>query len=329
MLSGSTGRFEGWLGHPDWFRNGTSLDPHPAPLPAMLSMADDLAILGNIVSHGCADLILDRILKSARPPYAPGWTATIALAPTLEEAIGFLLTELPSRNPYLQLERAGDSQRADILVRTAVSGPPRALIAIAPLLLFLRQIRLSVDDLSDCLLECDLDRMAGVDAILQDVGLSMRWNAPANRLSIPRDWLGQANEEADPVLWVLARQHLQEPEQRPGHLAQSVAAHIGATLSSRMAVPRLPDVAAAVGLSERTLVRRLGQAGTSFTALVEQERRTLALLLLRDPGHRMQDVAEALGFPDAGRFGRAFRKWFPESPAHYRRRLLRSANPMA
>jgi hypothetical protein len=62
MPSGSLRQFEQWLGNPDWFRDGTGLARHPAALPEVISVADDLAILANIVVHGAAPAIVRRIL---------------------------------------------------------------------------------------------------------------------------------------------------------------------------------------------------------------------------------------------------------------------------
>jgi AraC-like DNA-binding protein len=70
--------------------------------------------------------------------------------------------------------------------------------------------------------------------------------------------------------------------------------------------------AAALGLSVRTLQRRLGELGASYTALVDDARRDLALQLV---GRRStNEIAELLGFSNPGAFFRAFRRWTGTTP---------------
>jgi AraC-like DNA-binding protein len=84
-------------------------------------------------------------------------------------------------------------------------------------------------------------------------------------------------------------------------------------------VPEVDGSARALGMSERTLQRRLGDEGTSFKAVLDGVRRDLSLLYLRDPRHSISDVAFLVGFSEVSAFSRAFRRWTRESPAGFRR----------
>lgn len=75
-------------------------------------------------------------------------------------------------------------------------------------------------------------------------------------------------------------------------------------------------------VSVRTLQRRLGEAGYTYTQLVEAVRRDRACHLVADPKARMCDIAAALGFSDPSSFTRAFRRWTGLEPRAYRRRAL-------
>ena len=325
MPSGYTGRFEDCLGNPDWFRNGTSLAPHPSPMPAMIAMADDLRMIENIVANGQAGRIIDDIIASPNPPFSTRWLATLSLAPTVGEAVMPLIGAIQSRNPYVRLELSCEAGRAAITLSSPVSGQGRLLIGITTLAFIHRAIDLLTGAPQDCLVECEMDRVDDIDAAFRGRKLNILWNADACRLSFPRNWLDLANRESDPVLWAMARERFPTLDPRGSQLPNAVSAHVGASLAIRKTIPSLAEAAASVGLSERTLVRRLGESGESFTRLVEQERRKLALLLLRNPDLPLQEIAESLGYPDSGRFGRAFRKWFDDSPARYRR--IRLAPP--
>jgi AraC-like DNA-binding protein len=78
-------------------------------------------------------------------------------------------------------------------------------------------------------------------------------------------------------------------------------------------------VARALGMSARTLARRLQEAGTSYQAALEETRRGLALDLLGDPALAVYELAFLLGYTEPSTFHRAFRRWTGESPLAWRR----------
>ena len=84
---------------------------------------------------------------------------------------------------------------------------------------------------------------------------------------------------------------------------------------------RVDDVAAALALSTRTLQRKLADAGTSFQAVHDAARQTLAEELLRDSQLNLTDVAFMLGYREQSSFNRACREWFGNTPARTRERL--------
>jgi AraC-like DNA-binding protein len=78
-------------------------------------------------------------------------------------------------------------------------------------------------------------------------------------------------------------------------------------------------VARAVGLSARTLHRRLAQAGTSFEKLLDETRRELAAEYVRRADYSVGEIAYLLGFAETSSFNRAFRRWNGKSPSEFRR----------
>jgi AraC-like DNA-binding protein len=74
-----------------------------------------------------------------------------------------------------------------------------------------------------------------------------------------------------------------------------------------------------LGLSERTLQRRLAELDRGFSSIVEQFRREEAALLLSDPRVAVVEVAARLGYAEQTSFTRAFRRWTGTTPAAWRR----------
>lgn len=84
------------------------------------------------------------------------------------------------------------------------------------------------------------------------------------------------------------------------------------------------DLARALGLSKRTLQRKLAAQGLSFKQVLEQTRYDLALRYLDDPGKSVTDITFLLGFSEQSAFTRAFKRWSGEAPSSYRVRVARA-----
>jgi len=80
----------------------------------------------------------------------------------------------------------------------------------------------------------------------------------------------------------------------------------------------LSEVARDLGLSGRTLQRRITEEGTSFRDLLSEARQELGRQLLSDPSAEIDEVACLLGYQDASSFYRAFRYWEGVTPSRWR-----------
>lgn len=137
----------------------------------------------------------------------------------------------------------------------------------------------------------------------------------------------------EPVLFKFAKQVLQlllqqniEKEDLTSRLKKQIYKHIDSPL-------RLADLAKNMGLSPRTLQRRLQEKQLNFSCLVEEQKKTIALSLLADTDLHASSIANRLGYDDASNFHRAFRKWYPFTPQNYREqcinnRILQKNNPV-
>ncbi len=79
-------------------------------------------------------------------------------------------------------------------------------------------------------------------------------------------------------------------------------------------------VAQGLGMSSRTLTRRLAKDGLTYQGLLDEVRRKLALQYLKDRRINIKKVADLLGYSEASAFYRAFRRWTDSSPAQHRRK---------
>ena len=84
--------------------------------------------------------------------------------------------------------------------------------------------------------------------------------------------------------------------------------------------PTQKGVAAALGMSVRNLQRKLHEEGFSFTSLLEEVRRELALQYLHQKHRSIGEITYLLGFSEPSNFTRAFRRWSGTSPNEFRQR---------
>ena len=78
-------------------------------------------------------------------------------------------------------------------------------------------------------------------------------------------------------------------------------------------------VARALGMSERTLSRKLSGEGTTYDELVDQLRRSLALQHIRAPSISVSQIAWLLGYEGSTSFSHAFVRWTGRSPSAVRK----------
>ena len=168
-----------------------------------------------------------------------------------------------------------------------------------------------------------LDRTQGEPAV------QFAFPAPADVSAYRRAFPGGVQFDADGTFVNFARRALIKRRsgadsalvQKLFRLAQDYygAAHANSEWTSRVrralhahAAPRLvnpEELAAQLGLSARSLWRRLGREGSSFSTLLDEALYERARALLARPRATSTQVAEALGYAELSSFYRAFRRW--------------------
>ena len=80
----------------------------------------------------------------------------------------------------------------------------------------------------------------------------------------------------------------------------------------------LGDVARSLGMSERTLARKLSDEGLNFTEILQQLRHDLAVRYLDDRKLHVSKIAWLLGFHEVSAFTHAFKRWTGKTPSQMR-----------
>lgn len=156
----------------------------------------------------------------------------------------------------------------------------------------------------------------------------VKFGESCNRLVFPSRVLALPIEGASPQLHAVMRRYagdLLQQRMRLQGFSDQVRTAVVETL--RGSQGGADGVASKLGMSARTLNRRLQREGTSFMTLYDDVRRELALSYLDQPSLNIAEVAFMLGFSQTPAFSRAFKRWTGASPIeHRRRRRLRSVS---
>jgi len=83
--------------------------------------------------------------------------------------------------------------------------------------------------------------------------------------------------------------------------------------------PNIDFVAEHLHVSVRTLRRKLAKEGSSFRELLEEVRFQLSKEYLLDTKLPLAEIADLLGYTEAGNFSHAFRRWTGQSPRGFRK----------
>ena len=138
-----------------------------------------------------------------------------------------------------------------------------------------------------------------------------------NRLHVPRAMFDEPLPQADRHTLALCVAQcdvlMQRNEQRRG-----ITAMVRTKLFRESGhFPSLPEVAVELDVHPRTLRRQLADEGTSFRALLNEARSTLAVDLLCNVGLTVDEVSKRLGYTDTSTFCHAFKRWYGVPPSAY------------
>jgi AraC-like DNA-binding protein len=135
----------------------------------------------------------------------------------------------------------------------------------------------------------------------------------------------RAFQAADAALGTVIRRRLDralEKLDRP--LGASTEARVRRLLIEGMGQEKLSvtTIGREMGMSARTLSRRLVEEGTSFRHIQDQVRHQLAVALLGDASVSIAEVAFFLGYAEPAPFHRSFKRWTGMTPQAHRRAIL-------
>lgn len=149
-------------------------------------------------------------------------------------------------------------------------------------------------------------------------GVPVRFRAARAAIVIDKELLSAPISNADNYLLQILTQHAEDVLERlpnTSNFYHAVQNSIASRLQSGQT--SIGDVAKDLGMSPRTLARRLKEQDISYRDLLNQLRRQLALRYLSDGHHTHAQIAYLLGFTDVSAFSHAFKRWTGSPPSRF------------
>jgi AraC-like DNA-binding protein len=145
------------------------------------------------------------------------------------------------------------------------------------------------------------------------------FNAAVSGIAFSSDWLQLPVEGADNAAHgMIAKALLEAEASDPLDFSEQVQIVLHQMVLSGNASAN--SIAEQLGISERTLRRRLEAEGANLMQLVNRVRFELAQQLLQDTDLSVSGIATALQYSDPNAFSRAFHTWSTLSPTQWRAR---------
>ncbi|WP_411028802.1 AraC family transcriptional regulator ligand-binding domain-containing protein [Spongiimicrobium sp. 3-5] len=86
-------------------------------------------------------------------------------------------------------------------------------------------------------------------------------------------------------------------------------------------IPSIVAIGEHMGMSNRTLTRRLAENGVTFRDLIQKKQEEISKILLRDASRSISEIAFETGFSEQSAFNRAFKRWVGKTPIEFRKSL--------
>jgi AraC-like DNA-binding protein len=163
-------------------------------------------------------------------------------------------------------------------------------------------------------------RLAGTSEMERFVGTKVEFSANTDEFALDIESRELPLTHADPYLNMLLLKYCEAVlADRKGDVSR-LRTRVENAISSALPHGRVlaEDIALSLGMSQRTLARKLADEGLNFSEVLEQLRRELAVRYLHDRKLHVSKIAWLLGFNEVSAFTHAFKRWTGKTPREMR-----------
>lgn len=157
---------------------------------------------------------------------------------------------------------------------------------------------------------------------LSTISNFIEFGCASNSYELPADVLHSVSSAADEVMFKYMTQQC-EALAKSRRRTKDIVTMLKEDFLQHMETNdrAIVDVARRLGMSERTLQRRLAENGVNFWEVSESTRDELSLRLLTDTDLPLSEISQKLGYSSQSAYTRAVKRWRGASPRQLREKL--------
>lgn len=279
---------------------------------------------------------------AAEPDWYLEWASTLSdhfhgpislalmSAPSLGDALDAFVRFFPGRLPYLHLEARREGSFHYVELSPVIDvGRCKPLLIETPLIILQQYLDMAYGvDFTQVRIELDYPATDHADRYSRYFKPMLRFGCARNALAVPESWRARRNLDYLESSWAHAiavcEATLSSGSER--NTLADVRRYLSVVFGNPRrlrSLPTLDEVARALRVAPRTLIRRLRGLDTCYQDLTDEFLKTRAVELLGSEGRMIKEVAAELGFSNPANFGKAFKRWYGLSPGGYRARWSR------
>ena len=282
--------------------------------------------------------ISNTLTLAEEPDWYLAWAGTMAdhfhgplsfalmSSPTLGDGLDAFVRYFPARIPYMHMQGRRDGEHFYTEFCPLIElGAARPLLVETPMIVLQQYLHTVYGiDFASVRIELDYPATTYAERYARYFKGAVEFGAARNALVIPHAWRELRNLDYHESTWAHAQRQCEalasSPERTTLGEVRNFLCRAFELDDRRRALPTLEEVARALHLAPRTLIRRLRRLGTTYQGIMDEFLRTRAAELLANDRIMIKEVAAALGFQNPANFGKAFKRWYGVSPGGYRTR---------
>lgn len=244
----------------------------------------------------------------------------VSTSPTLQDSLGVLVHYGCLRNPFFRIHLSEEGRYTRCIIEMDRELEEQMEPALDFIVSIISNQMMAVAAMPIRGLSLELNRPRPADAPIFEswIPCPVRYDQEEDVLVFPTSELAREVLSANPEIYLEAIERCNDiysSQHRPANEVDAVG-NLFARMSGQICT--IQNIAGVMGMTARTLQRRLKGHGTSYQSLLDDWLAKEAAKYLLEENLTVEVTRMLLGYRDEANFRRAFKRWYGMSPGTYR-----------
>ncbi|MCB0283586.1 MAG: AraC family transcriptional regulator ligand-binding domain-containing protein [Calditrichaeota bacterium] len=160
-----------------------------------------------------------------------------------------------------------------------------------------------------------------LDDYIQAFNCPIIFNQPQNYIAYTKKNLDMRTAKADASINKFLLERVEEETKGNELSANKIVSDVENLIRNALpsGIPGVEQIGQIMGMSRRTLTRRLSENGLNFRDVIKRIQEEISKELLKNSARSIAEIAFETGFSEQSAFSRAFKNWTNQSPVEFRK----------